>query len=104
MFAQTFYLVRSIADGQYLVAHLKPDADKAPTSQSYLLLFREHFEALTYLNTHGKEIAHHFAVESIPGSQLESLIKRWNFSGIGMVQDPIPPKIEFLSRSQGVGS
>jgi hypothetical protein len=99
MFAQTFYLVRSIADGQYLVARLNQDPDKgASPSQGYLLMFREHFEALTYLNTHGKDVADCFAVESIPGSQLESLMKRWNFTGIGMVQDPIPPKIEFLSR------
>ena len=94
MFSQTYYLVRSIADGQYLVAHLKQDE----VTQGYLLMFREHFDALTYLNTHGKDIADRFAVESIAGSQLENLMKRWNFTGIGMVQDPLLPKVEFLSR------
>jgi len=94
MFAQTYYLVRSRSDGQYLVAHLKQDE----ASQGFLLLFREHFEALTYLNTHGKDIADRFSVESVPGSQLESVMKRWNFTGIGIVQDPILPKVEFLSR------
>ncbi|MDX2244369.1 MAG: hypothetical protein NW224_27155 [Leptolyngbyaceae cyanobacterium bins.302] len=97
MLSQTYYIVRSKTDGQYLVANLKDKAEN-PSSQGYLLMFREHFEALTYLNTHGKDIADRFAVESIPGSQLESLMKRWNFSGIGMVQDPILPKVEFLSR------
>jgi len=98
MFAQTYYLVRSKADGQYLVANLRPNTDPDAIAQGYLLLFREHFEALTYLNTHGKDIAAQFGVESIPGSQLESLMKRWDFKGIGIVEDPILPKVEFLSR------
>lgn len=97
MFAQTYYLVRSKADGQYLVAHLQ-QASPDGVDSGYLLMFREHFEALTYLNTHGRDIADQFAVESIPGNQVESLMKRWNFNGIGMVQDPILPKVEFLSR------
>jgi hypothetical protein len=100
MFSQTYYLVRSKTDGQYLVANPKADSENA-AGQGYLLMFREHFDALTYLNTHGKDIANRFAVESIPGSQLENLMKRWGFSGIGMVQDPILPKVEFLSRSSG---
>jgi hypothetical protein len=96
MFAQTYYLVRSRADGQYLVARLKQPPDTA--GPGFILLFREHFEALTYLNTHAKELADRFTVESIPGSQLENLMKRWNFTGVGMVEDPILPKVEFLSR------
>ena len=100
MFAETYYLVRSRTDGQYLVANLKASSENT-ASQGYLLIFREHFDALTYLNTHGKDIADRFAVESIPGSQLENLLKRWGFSGIGIVQDPILPKVEFLSRSRG---
>lgn len=95
MFTQTYYLVRSRADGQYLVAHLKQGE---AADQGYLLLFREHFEALTYLNTHGKDIADRFSVESVPGTQMESVMKRWNFTGVGIVQDPILPKVEFLSR------
>lgn len=97
MFTQTYYLVRSRADGQYLVARLKQPTPDA-VDPGYVLLFREHFEALTYLNTHGKDIADRFAVESIPGTQVESLMKRWNFTGIGVVEDPIPPKVEFLAR------
>lgn len=98
MFTQTYYLVRSKADGQYLVANVKPNGAPEAIAQGFLLLFREHFEALTYLNTHGKDMADRFTVESIPGSQLESLMKRWNFTGIGIVQDPILPKVDFLSQ------
>ncbi len=97
MLTQTYYLVRSRADGQYLVARLsQPTPDVV--DPGYVLLFREHFEALTYLNTHGRDIADRFAVESIPGTQVESLMKRWNFTGIGVVEDPIPPKVAFLAR------
>ena len=95
MLSQTFYLVRSRADGQYLVARTKPNAD-APSDSGYLLMFKEHADALSYLNTHGGEVAHRFSVESIPGTQLKSLIKRWGFIGVGMVQDPLIPQIDFL--------
>jgi hypothetical protein len=60
-------------------------------------MFREHFEALSYLNTHGSGVADRFAVESLPGTQLAGLIKRWGFAGVGIVQDPLLPRIEFLS-------
>lgn len=104
MFAQVYYLVRSKADGQYLVARFKPESatpDDAPTHesiQSFLLVFREHFDALSYLNTHGQDLADRFGVESIPGSQLDPLLRRWGFQGVGIVQDPLMPKVEFLSR------
>jgi hypothetical protein len=99
MFSQTYYLVRSRADGKYLVAHLKGRSDsKEAPEQGYLLVFKEHFEALSYLNTHAQDLADRFGVESIPGSQLESLLKRWDFNGVGVVQDPLLPKVEFLAR------
>ncbi|EKQ67585.1 hypothetical protein OsccyDRAFT_3866 [Leptolyngbyaceae cyanobacterium JSC-12] len=99
MYSHTYYLVRSKVDGQYLVAHLRQDETSASKGNSgYLLMFQEHFDALSYLNTHGKDIADRFAVESIPGSQLEALIKRWDFGGVGIVQDPLLPKVEFLAR------
>ncbi|MGC8712779.1 MAG: hypothetical protein ACP5RH_10340 [Leptodesmis sp.] len=99
MYSQIYYLVRSKADGQYLVAHPRVNGDENPTStQSYLLLFREHYDALSYLNTHAREVADRFAIDSISGNQLETLLKRWNFSGVGIVQDPLLPKVEFLSR------
>jgi len=57
-------------------------------------MFREHFDALSYLNTHGSDLADRFGVESVPGSQV-GLLKRWGFTGVGIVQDPLLPKIEF---------
>jgi hypothetical protein len=99
MVSQTYYLARSRADGKYLTAHPNANPDGNPTQQqSYLILFREHYEALSYLNTHARELADRFAIESISGTQLETLIKRWNFNGVGIVQDPLLPKVEFLSR------
>jgi hypothetical protein len=35
-------------------------------------------------------------VESIPGPQVGSLLKRWGFAGVGIVNDPLLPKVEFL--------
>lgn len=101
MFSQTYYIVRSRADGSYLVAHpYKEERAKEgqPSDPSFLLLFREHFDALSYLNTHASGVADRFAVESIPGTQIDNLLKRWSFTGIGVVQDPLVPRIEFLSK------
>ncbi|NJR41038.1 MAG: hypothetical protein HC781_22090 [Leptolyngbyaceae cyanobacterium CSU_1_4] len=104
MLSQVFYLIRSKADGQYLVARTKaepkqssdrPDDDPKPAAQ-YLLVFKEHYDALSYINTHGADVADRFAVESIAGTQLGNLLKRWGFLGMGMVQDPLLPRIEFL--------
>ncbi|MGE5657198.1 MAG: hypothetical protein ACM37W_11360 [Actinomycetota bacterium] len=91
MFSQIFYLVRSKTDGQYLVA--RPNQD---SGASYLLMFREDSEALSYLNKYGEDVADRFGLESISGSQLSALIKRWGFTGVGIVQDPLLPRIEFL--------
>ncbi|MER3491396.1 MAG: hypothetical protein C4323_03095 [Mastigocladus sp. ERB_26_2] len=92
MFSEIYYLVRSQTDGRYLTAH--------PTSEgvSYLVMFREHSDALSYLNTHAGELANRFGVESIPGPQLKALLKRWGFGGVAMVTDPLLPKIEFLQQ------
>ena len=69
MLSQVHYLVRSKADGRYLVAH--PEQDRTP---GYLLLFCERFDALSYLNTHGFDVAEQFAVDSIAGTQLKDLL------------------------------
>jgi hypothetical protein len=61
-------------------------------------MFREHFDALSYLNTHGSDVADRFAVESVSGTQLKNLLKRWGFTGVGIVQDPLVPQIEFLEQ------
>ncbi|HEY9822460.1 MAG TPA: hypothetical protein V6D35_17065 [Candidatus Sericytochromatia bacterium] len=94
MFSQIYYLILSRADGRYLVA--KPNATASEAGDSYLLMFREHFDALSYLNAHGVGVADRFAVESVSGTQLKGLLKRWGFTGVGIVQDPLVPQIEFL--------
>ncbi|MCA1993909.1 MAG: hypothetical protein LDL41_17965 [Coleofasciculus sp. S288] len=94
MVSQIYYLILSRADGRYLVAQPNPSADS--TGAGYLLMFREHYDALSYLNTHGAGVADRFAVESVSGSQLKSLLERWGFTGVGVVQDPLVPHIEFL--------
>ena len=104
MLSQVFYLIRSRADGQYLVARTKAEptqgddrtGDTKPGDAQYLLVFKEHYDALSYINTHGADMADRFAVESIAGTQLGNLLKRWGFMGMGMVQDPLLPRIEFL--------
>lgn len=101
MLSQAYYLIRSRADGSYLVAHPhqgETASEEQRSKASFLLLFREHFDALSYLNTHGSGVADRFTVESIPGTQIDSLLKRWGFTGIGVVQDPLIPSIEFLSK------
>lgn len=90
-----YYLLRSRDDGRYLVAH--PRLDPESTPPSYLLMFREDFDALSYLNTHGADLKNRFAVESMTIAQIKNLTNRWGFSGVGIVQDPLLPKVEFLS-------
>jgi hypothetical protein len=92
MISEVYYLVRSKSDGKYLSA--RPD-----DGTSYLLLFRENFDALSYLNAHAGELASRFMVESVPNSQLGNLLKRWSFKGVGIVSDPLLPKIEFMNHS-----
>ncbi len=93
MLSEFYYLLRSKSDGRYLTAH--PNDEKS----SYLLLFTEDFDAMSYLNTHAAEVSHHFTVESISGTQIVGLLKRWGFSGVGIVSDPLLPKVNFLQQS-----
>ncbi|ACB51646.1 conserved hypothetical protein [Crocosphaera subtropica ATCC 51142] len=95
MFSQIHYIVRSKVDGKYLVARINKGEDEV--SMSYLLVFQENFEALSYLNTHGSDVSDRFIVESTSGKQLKSILQRWDFQGIGLVKDPLLPRIEFLS-------
>lgn len=90
MLSQVYYIIRSKTDGKYLTA--KIDEDKS----GYLLLFKEDFDALSYLNTHAADLANRLTVESLPGTQIGSLLKRWGFAGMGIVNDPLLPHIEFL--------
>ncbi len=95
MLSETYYLVRSKADGSYLAARPRPNPDRVEQDR-FVLLFREHFDALSYLNTHAADLADRFSVESILGNQVGSLLQRWDFTGMGMVTDPLLPRIEFL--------
>ncbi|MBP0028137.1 hypothetical protein [Roseofilum sp. Guam] len=91
---QTYYLIRSQNDGQYITARLG--------DQNYLLLFQQDFEAYSYLNTHAPDISHQFTVESLVGSQLNALLNRWGYRGIGLVQDPLIPRVEFMARESSL--
>jgi hypothetical protein len=93
MLSEVYYLLRSKTDGRYLIA--RPNAE----ASGYLLLFNENFDALSYLNAHAAEVANRFAVESIPRTQVGNLLKRWGFDGIGVVTDPLLPKVEFLQHN-----
>lgn len=85
-----YYLLRSKIDGQYLVARPKGK------DTAYLLLFREDFEALSYLSAHAAEVANRFTVESLASDRVNPLLQRWGFQGVGLVQDPLVPTIEFM--------
>ena len=95
MFSQINYVLRSKVDGRYLVARINQGEDKA--SSSYLLVFKENFEALSYVNAHASDVSDRFVVEAASGTQLKSILQRWSFQGIGLVNDPLIPRIEFLS-------
>ena len=91
MLSEVYYLIRSKADGRYVSGRPNPDS-----SENYLLLFSEHFDALSYLNKHAAELASKFSVESISGSQIKPILQRWGFTGIGIIKDPLLPQIEFM--------
>lgn len=95
MLSQVYHVIRSRTDGKYLVA--RPQADDDRPEQSYLLLFRADYEALSYLNTHGADMRDYFAVESVVGNQVGTIVHRWGFHGIGVVLDPLIPSVEFMS-------
>jgi hypothetical protein len=98
MFSQTHYLIRSKIDGQYLAARLK--ATEEDKIIQYILVFKEDYDALTYLNTHAPDMASQFGVESAISSQLTAILKRWGYQGMGVVEDPIEPRITFLQQEK----
>lgn len=97
MLSSIHYLIRSKIDGQYLAARARDNTSSRPNETKYLLIFQESFDALSYLNTHAPELAHQFSVESLPGTQLKGLLQRWGFVGVGVVSDPLEPRIQFVS-------
>lgn len=100
MFSQTYYLLRARQDGQYLVATGQANEATPDTEpMKFLLLFNDHAEALSYLNTHAAGYADRFAVESQAGTQLVKVLQRWGYEGVGLVKDPLIPTVEFFAVS-----
>lgn len=95
MLSETYYVILVRASGRYLT--VQPQGEDNPKAPRYLLIFRENFDALTYLNHHGGGLADRFAVESVPQGQLKGLLERWGFQGLGMVRDTLEPRIEFFN-------
>ncbi|MCY7321331.1 MAG: hypothetical protein LH660_05900 [Phormidesmis sp. CAN_BIN36] len=102
MLSETYYLIRSRSDGSYLAAYPnRTDRDETRSPQTgYVLLFREHFDALSYLNKHAVGVSDRFSVETMPGTQLPRVLDRWGFKGFGVVEDPLLPRVEFLSKGK----
>ena len=94
MLLQINYLIRSKQDGKYLVARLP---NKSGIEASYLLVFQHDYDALSYINTHGKAYSDRLSVETASPMQLKSLLKRWDYEGFGIVRDPLVPDIEFMA-------
>ncbi len=94
MLSQINYVIRSLQDGKYLVARISQKQDRAEAS--YLLVFKLDHEALSYINTHAQEFCDRLSVESVSPTQLKSLLNRWGYQGIGLVEDPLIPNISFL--------
>ncbi|GAB4234351.1 MAG: hypothetical protein Kow0049_18250 [Stanieria sp.] len=91
---QINYVIRSKVDGKYLVARLQEDEDRPEVT--YLLLFKEDYDALSYINTHGQDLRDRLMVESTSANQLKGLLKRWGYQGIALVEDPLLPTIQFM--------
>lgn len=97
MLEQPYYLLRSRSTGQYLVARPPvPGGHPEQPSDPYLLLFVADFDALSYLNTHAGELAPQFTVETSDRRQIKSISERWSYVGVGVVNDPLVPRVEFM--------
>ena len=97
MLSTPYYLLRSKANSRYLVAHpgLEGYHPEQP-SEPFLLLFIADFDALSYLNTHAGEHAAQFSVEYCDRAQIKKICDRWNYKGVGIVNDPLVPRVEFM--------
>ena len=105
MLTTLYYLLRSRKDGSYLAAHPQSRTNHDPSDESaseanptpgYLIMFQEYADGLSYLNTHAPDLAADFAVESVSQTQLKGMMQRWQFDGVGLVTDPLLPKVEFM--------
>ncbi|AFZ35070.1 hypothetical protein Sta7437_1503 [Stanieria cyanosphaera PCC 7437] len=91
---QSGFVVISKKKGKYLVARLQEDEDRPEAT--YILLFKEDYDALSYLNTHGQNLRDRLMVESASANQLKGLLQRWGYQGIALVEDPLIPTIQFM--------
>lgn len=94
MLLQINYLIRSKQDGKYLVARMP---ESSGSEASYLLVFSQDYDALSYINAHGQEFSDRLTVETASPTQLKGLMSRWKYAGFGIVKDPLLPKIQFVS-------
>ncbi|MGC9502922.1 hypothetical protein [Baaleninema sp.] len=94
MFSQTYYAIRSRKDGSYLSARPDPEG-----SDRFMLMFSEHFDALSYINKYAAEYKDQLAVESISPTQLKGVLQRWGYAGLAVVRDPLLPRVEFLRQT-----
>lgn len=97
MATQIYYLLRSRQDGSYLAA--RPREGEAENASGFLLVFNADYEALTYMNVHAPDLSDRFSVESLPPSRLSPVLERWGYQGIGVVEEPRQPRVEFYRRS-----
>ena len=97
MLNQPYYTLRSKANGQYLVARppVEGQHPEIPTDP-FLLLFIADFDALSYLNAHAGELAPQFSVEYCDRAQIKKISDRWGYKGVGIVNDPLVPRVEFM--------
>lgn len=94
MLLQINYLIRSKQDGKYLVARMP---ESSGSEASYLLVFSQDYDALSYINAHGQEFSDRLTVETASPIQLKGLMSRWKYAGFGIVKDPLLPEIQFVS-------
>jgi len=98
MLSTPYYLLRSKANSQYLVARPSAVGDHPEQpGNPFLMLFIADFDALSYLNTHAGEHAAQFSVEYCDRTQILNICDRWNYKGVGIVNDPLVPRVEFVS-------
>lgn len=93
---ETWCVARSKTDGQYLAARSQAASPDAKPDR-YLLLFKEHADLLSYLNRHAPDLTPQFAMEVVPHNQLASLLNRWSYVGIAIVEDPWLPTVQFAT-------
>ena len=93
MLLQINYLIRSKQDGKYLVARIP---DQSGVEVSYLLVFQQDYDAMSYINTHGQEFSDRLSVETVSLTQLKGLKERWKYAGFAIVKDPLLPEIQFV--------